>query len=115
MRKIEKAYLLANAQPITSPESTLYNAQRGSIEFPEVEITFNCYPIVGDQVNLYAAKMLEYQLSDSAPTNKRLILDSNDFKFAAFERNVEGGSSLIQSDVNSVSDNTINQKYTSSY
>ena len=66
-------------------------------------------------MNLYAAKMLEYQLSDSAPTNKRLILDSNDFKFAAFERNVEGGSSLIQSDLNSVSTNTINQKYTSSY
>lgn len=111
MRKIEKAYLLANAQLINAQESNLYNAQRSDIGFPEVELTFNCYPIVGDKVNLYAAKMLEYQLSENAAPGKRLILDSNDFEYSAFANKVEGGDSIIQSYLSSVSDSTINDIY----
>lgn len=110
MRKIEKAYLLANAQIIASQESSLYNAQKGDIQFPEIDISMNCYPIVGDRVNLYAAKMLEYQLDPSTPENKRLILDSNDFGYKAFERNVESNS-LIAGALNSVSTNKINSLY----
>ena len=113
MRKIEKAYLLANSQLTSAPESNLYNSQRSDISFPEVELTFNSYPIVGDKVNLYAAKLLEYQLSDAAPSNKRLILDSNDFNFSVFNRSVEGGDSLVTSALNSVSNNTINELYSS--
>lgn len=109
-RKLEKAYLLANAQLTTVPNSTLYNSQRGDITFPEVTITFNCFPIADDQVNMYANKMLEYSLN-YAPDSERLILDSNDFKYAVFERGVEGGYSNIADKLASVSDSEVQTKY----
>lgn len=109
-RKLEKAYLLANAQPTSAPTSTLYNMQRGNIEFPEISITFNCFPITGDRVNLYAGKLLEYSL-DYAPASERLILDSNDFEYAVFNRSVEGGNSIVASKINTVSTGTIAAKY----
>ena len=109
MRKIEKAYLLANAQLITAQESNLYNVDRSAIEFKEVELTFNCYPIVGDKVNMYAAKLLEYQLT-TEDTSKKLILDSNDYEYHIFKNGIENGS-LVQGAINAIGDNRINEIY----
>ena len=89
MRKVEKAYLLCNAQPTTAPTSTLYNSQRGTFDFQELDLTFNCYPIVGDMVNKYASMMLQNDLVTT--DNKRmLILDSNDYDFYAYKNRAEG-------------------------
>lgn len=109
-RKLEKAYLFANCQIVTAPTSTLYNMSRDNITFPEVTMTFNAFPIVGDKVNMYANKMLEYQLN-YAPESERLILDSNDFNYKVYERSVTGGNSMIMEGLNSISDNTISRKY----
>lgn len=94
MRKIEKAYLLANCQMTTAPESTLYNAQKGDIQFPEIELSFNAFPIVGTVVNEMAYKYLHYQLDKNTPANKRLILDSNDFQYAIYG-DLQADGSLI--------------------
>lgn len=97
MRNIEKAYLLANAQPTIAPNGTLYAPQRGTHEFQEIQLTFNCFPIVGDQVSKYAAMMLQNDLT-TEDTSRRLILDSNDYKFDVYASKVEnadGGFSLV--------------------
>lgn len=97
MRNIEKAYLLANAQPTIAPNGTLYSPQRGSHDFQEIQLNFNCFPIIGDQVNKYAAMMLQNDLTTS-DTSRKLILDSNDYKFNVYSSKVEnkdGGFSLV--------------------
>lgn len=97
MRNIEKAYLLVDAQPTQASNSSLYNAQRGSYEFPEIDLSFRCFPIMGDQVNKYAAMMLQNDLTTS-DTSRVLVLDSNDYKFDVYSNKVEnsdGGFSLV--------------------
>lgn len=98
-RKLEKAYLLTNAQLITAPMSQVYNSQRGDITFPEIELTFNCFPIISDKVNQYAAQMLEYQLSTT--NTDKLVLDHDDFTYTAYGSNVTGGHSLVASKIES--------------
>lgn len=88
MRSIEKAYLLCNAQPIAAPNGTLYNVQRGTHDFQELNISFNCYPIIGDQVNKYAAMMLQNDLT-TTDTSRMLVLDSNDYKYDVYKSKVE--------------------------
>lgn len=117
-RNVEKAYLLANAQITGAQTSNLYNMQRSDINFPEVTLTFNAFPITNDQVNLYAAKMLEYQLT-TTDSSKRLILDSDDpdyrhaYRYAVYDRHVEGGDSAIMNDLGTVATGTIDTKYAS--
>lgn len=82
MRKVEKAYLLANAQPTAAPTGTLYNSTRGTIEFQEINVSFNCFPIVGDQVNKYAAMMLQNDISAPNGSSRKIVLDSNDYEWA---------------------------------
>lgn len=97
MRNIEKAYLLANAQPTLAPNGTLYNPQRGTHDFQEIQLSFNCFPIIGDQVNMYAAMMLQNDLT-TTDTSRALILDSNNYKFDVYSSKVEnsdGGFSLV--------------------
>lgn len=112
MRKVEKAYLLCNAQPTTAPTSQVYNAQKGTYEFVEVETTFNCFPIVGDQVNKYASMMLQNDLT-TTETNRVLILDSNNYKFDAYKSKVEDTGYGLVGDIltNENLANTVATKY----
>lgn len=82
MRKVEKAYLLANAQPTLAPNSQLYNSTRGTIDFQELNVSFNCFPIIGDQVNKYAAMMLQNDLTVNNGSSRKLVLDFNDYEWA---------------------------------
>ena len=109
-RKIEKAYLLANCQPTAAPNSQLYNSQRGQIDFQEINVTFNCFPIIGDQVNKYAAMMLENDLSEDAGS-RRLILDSNDYKWNVYQDRVENNGLVADITTNSSLSNTVEEKY----
>lgn len=91
-RKLEKAYLLANAQPTSVPMGTVYNSTRGDITFPEINISFNCFPIMGNKVDQLAAALLEYQLASDTPRSERLILNSNDYDWDTIRRNVQSGA-----------------------
>lgn len=82
MRKVEKAYLLANAQPTMAPNSQLYNSTRGTIEFQEINVSFNCFPIIGDQINKYASMMLQNDLTVNTGNPRKIILDFNDYEWA---------------------------------
>ena len=97
MRNIEKAYLLANAQPTLAPNGTLYNPQRGTHDFQEIQLSFNSFPIIGDQDDMYTAMMLQNDLT-TTDTSRALILDSNNYKFDVYGSKVEnsdGGFSLV--------------------
>jgi hypothetical protein len=88
MRSIEKAYLLCNAQPTAAPTSQMYNSTHGDIQFQEVSMSFNCYPIMGDQVNKYANMMLQNDLT-TKNKNRMLILDSNNYQYDVYKSKVE--------------------------
>lgn len=112
-RKLEISWVLADAQPTSAPIGQMSNMQRSDITFPEVNISFNCFPISNDRTNMIAAKMLEYQLSDTTPSNKRLILDSTDYNWNVFDRSIDGANavSLVKADLDSVATATIASKY----
>lgn len=90
MRRIEKAYLLANAQPSTAANGELYNSQKGSYEFKELDISFRCFPIMGDQVDLYANAMLKNDLTTS--DSRKIVLNFNDYKWDVYSRKVANPS-----------------------
>lgn len=93
MRKIEKAYLLANAQPTLAPNAQLYNTQRGQMDFQEINITFNCFPIIGDRVNQYAAMMLHNDLT-TTDVSRKLVLDFNDYEWRAYKGGYTGNGAF---------------------
>lgn len=111
-RKLEKAYLLANAQPTTAPNSQLYNTTKGTIEFQEISMTFNCFPIYGDRVNMYAAMMLQNDLTTSG--NRKLILDSNDYDWHVYgSKLLDSGEGGLVSDIlnDSSLETTVKEQY----
>ena len=90
MKRIEMAYLLANAQPNEAQFSDLYNAKRGEYSFQEINLSFKCYPIRGNTVNKYAALMLSNDLT-TTDDSRRIILNHNDFKYKAFSYATDSG------------------------
>ena len=59
LMNVEKAYYLASAQPTTA-ELSMYNSEKGSIEFKEISVEFNAYPIHGKGVNEKAVELLKW-------------------------------------------------------
>ena len=56
---IEKAFYIVSAQP-TSAELSIYNSEKGQIEFKEVGMTFNGFPITGQAVTAKAREFLDF-------------------------------------------------------
>ena len=108
-RKIEKAFLLANAQPTSAPLGNMYNSTKGSIDFQEISINFNCFPIMGDTVNKYAAMLLQNDLSTN--TNRRLVLDSNEYRYDVYGSKVENNSMISNIVTNQTLANTVKNLY----
>lgn len=72
----ERAYLLCNSQITKAPMGQLHNAEKGSIELQEVDMTFNTFVVTNANVNAAAAKYI-----NTIKQNYNLI--SNDFKYSA--------------------------------
>jgi len=58
MLRLERAWLLANCQ-ITSAPTSQYDSTRGDISNPDVTVTFNCFPIMGYEVDKAANVLLK--------------------------------------------------------
>lgn len=56
--RIEKAYLLANAQ-LSQAETSMYDSEKGSISNKELSITFRCTPLTGTEIDKAAKSLLE--------------------------------------------------------
>ena len=106
MKRIEMAYLLANAQPNEAQFSDLYNAKRGEYSFQEINLSFKCYPIRGNTVNKYAALMLSNDLT-TTDDSRRIILNHNDFKYKAFSYATDSGRGSRVASILSGSDTDI--------
>ena len=74
-RNLEGAYLFMCAQITEVPLADVFESQKGSYEYPEITLTFNCFPVTSDAVNEEAARMLEF-LSSEAAGKDRLIVDT---------------------------------------
>lgn len=58
MLNVEKAYIIANAQPTQASFSELYNTEKGQHDFKEISIQWNGYAIDGKMANLLASNYL---------------------------------------------------------
>ena len=74
-RNLEGSYLFMCAQITEVPLADVFETQKGTYENPEITLTFNCFPVTGDDVNKEAARMLEY-LSTEEAGKDRLIVDT---------------------------------------
>lgn len=81
MSKIEKAFLIAAAQPNIADFGTVYTSDKGQIEFTELSMTFNGFFINNDMVYMKAQKALLAMRNPANLTGSRIIVDSNNFTY----------------------------------
>lgn len=74
---IEKAYLLVSCQP-TNAETTMYNYEKGNIQWRELNYTFNGYPITGPGVTKKAQEFLNW-------VNDNTIFEESKFGYQALD------------------------------
>lgn len=70
---VEKAYILASAQP-SQANTSIYNVTKGEIGFSQIAVQMNAFPITGRLVNNKAAKLLDY-------INKATCFDEMEFGY----------------------------------
>ena len=85
MLSLEKAYLLADAWPTKAPTS-IYNTTKGDIDKKEIELSWQCFLIDGEEVNKRALQLLTYISEPGAVKN---VASANESSKAAVQ--VAGG------------------------
>ena len=105
MRRLEKAYLLCNAQ-LTKAETSIYDSERGQMGNKDLSVEFNCFPITGYEVDKAAAKLLsdivgtEYQTTNGVQSFVKhdiksdipAALDSAAYKFGVMDETYPQGA-----------------------
>lgn len=95
MLEIEKAYLIVGCQP-TSAKTSIYNYEKGGIEFKDVDIEMRGFPITSNEVNKKAKEYLDWLHS---PSNEhRIIVNSSDFNYSVERSNTKVGDLVAQRD-----------------
>ena len=79
MRELEAAYMLLAAQP-TEAEENIYNGEKGSIEFKEVTVSINCFPVRNNQVDIAAKSILDWMIDTQNAV--RFVKNSSNYKYA---------------------------------
>jgi hypothetical protein len=74
-RHLEGAYLFMCAQITEVPLTEVFESEKGSYSFPEISVSFNCFPVTDDTINAEAARMLDFILSTDAGKDQ-LIVDT---------------------------------------
>ena len=77
---VEKAAYLVGCMP-TSAQLSIYNGEKGNIQFQEVSTEFTGFPIMGSAVNARAKKILDWM--NSSANNKMVHRNSWDYNYAA--------------------------------
>ena len=91
MLRLERAVLLANCQ-LTKAETSMYNGSRDNISNKEMTIEWNCFPIMGTQVDK-AAKSLLHDITGVA------VSTTNDT--VSYKQDKVGTATLDSSDYSS--------------
>lgn len=79
MRNIEKSYLIVGAQP-TSAKTSIYNYEKGNIEFQDVDIEFRGFPVTSNQVDKKAQEYLDWL--HNPKNSSRIIVDSSNYDYS---------------------------------
>ena len=99
MLRIERAVLLCNCQLNTARLSDILNSTKGDINNKETSIEWNCFPVMGYEVDKAAAKLLQditgvnVSTTNGVPTYKVVstenvaALDSADYKYGIMNEN----------------------------
>ena len=74
LRNVEKAFYIVGAQP-TNADFNIYNSTKGQIEFQELSVEFNGFPIQNTQVNKRAQELLDW-------IRKGTIWNESDFTYS---------------------------------
>lgn len=83
VQKVESAYLIVDGQP-QSAETSMYNNEKGTIEFFETTVTMTGFPISNDLVDQKAKEVLDWMNNPSNPN--QIVLDSNRFNYTGIDR-----------------------------
>ena len=102
-RNVEKAYLIASAQ-LTNVDNSIYNGDRGDIQFKEVTCEFSGFPISNDVVTMKAQAILDAMVSEKNTSKTRVLLNSNVFPYREIGR-IHEGENGDGSDVTSTATN----------
>lgn len=119
MLRLERAYLLTDVQ-FTKAEESMYDSTKGDINNREVNISFNCFPIMGKKVDKAAKALLQditgvqvttdtagnptYQqktaegASDgyTADAKRTAVFDSMDYTWGIMDKNGKGINSSYE-------------------
>ena len=69
-RNLEGAYLFMCAQITEVPLADVFESEKGQYSNPEITLTFNAFPVTGDDVNYEAARLLAFLLSEDAKDDR---------------------------------------------
>ena len=84
VRNIEKAYLIAAAQPTTAALGEVSNSERGEIGWKEVDMQFNGIPLVGPAITAKARSFLDW-------INKNTVFEESKFGYRALSEMADPG------------------------
>ena len=95
--RVEKAFLILNAQPTTAAYSELYNVERGNIEIKELSVPFNGYIVDGKSVNKIAKSYINTLINltidhDSINNRNKINLNSENFGYSINGVTIGGNS-----------------------
>lgn len=79
MLQIEKAYMLVAAQP-TSAKTSIYNYEKGTIEFQDVDVAFRAFPVTSNTIDKKAQAYLDWLHKSGT-----LIVNSSNFDYTGTE------------------------------
>jgi len=85
---IEQAAYLVGCMPTTAELSTLYNGQKGDVQFQEIGVEFNGFPIRGAAVNARAKKILDWM--NNSANAKMVHRNSWDYNYAGLSDTTNG-------------------------
>ena len=81
-RNLEGAYLFMCAQITSVPLTEVFESEKGSYSYPEISVSFNCFPVTDDTINMEAARMLEFLLSEDAGKDQLVVDTQSTGRFA---------------------------------
>lgn len=89
--RLERAVLLANAQ-IVNAETSMYDGNRGDINNHEITLQFNCFPVMGEQVDKAASVLLRditgvaAQYADAANPTTNIVYSEDPDVYEGLDR-----------------------------
>lgn len=112
MLRLERAVLLCNCQ-LTKADLSIYNSQRGTYENAPITIEWNCFPVMGNEVDKAAYKLLgdingvkhstqtnSYGSVNAPDGTKKSVLDSSDYRYSIMR---DGDDNAVASLVDALS------------